>query len=100
MNYFIIIIEAIVCVLLFTTMILIPLVKNPVWWIADYPEEIQEEYFKTHDRIPSNFYPRGIGEEMYGHCNMCSINFIGCLVGWCVRLLELIGSKLWHLVTN
>ena len=56
MNYFIIIIEAIVCVLLFTTMILIPLVKNPVWWIADYPEEIQEEYFKTHDRIPSNFF--------------------------------------------
>mgnify|MGYP003319611111 CR=1 FL=1 len=56
MNYTIILIEAIVMVLLFTAMILIPLVKNPVWWIHDYPKEIQEEYFKTHERIPSKFF--------------------------------------------
>ena len=42
MNWTIIIIETIVLTLAFTAMILIPLVKNPVWWIADYPEDIQE----------------------------------------------------------
>lgn len=56
MNYTVIIIEAIVLTLAFTAMILIPLVKNPVWWIADYPENIQEEYFKTHERIPTKFF--------------------------------------------
>ena len=56
MNWTIIIIEAVVLTAAFTAMILIPLVKNPVWWIADYPEDIQEEYFKTHERIPSKFF--------------------------------------------
>ena len=56
MNYTVIIIEAVVLTLAFTAMILIPLVKNPVWWIADYPEDIQEEYFKTHERIPTKFF--------------------------------------------
>ena len=56
MNWTIIIIEALVLTALFTAMILIPLVKNPVWWIADYPEDIQEEYFKTRERIPSKFF--------------------------------------------
>ena len=55
MNWTIIIIEAIVLTAAFTAMILIPLVKNPVWWIADYPQDIQEEYFKTHERIPAKF---------------------------------------------
>lgn len=49
MNWTIIIIETIILTAAFTAMILIPLMKNPVWWIADYPEDIQEEYFKTHD---------------------------------------------------
>ena len=53
MNWTIIVIETLVLTATFTAMILIPLVKNPVWWIADYPEDIQEEYFKTHERIPS-----------------------------------------------
>ena len=56
MNWTIIIIETLVLTAAFTAMILIPLVKNPVWWIADYPEDIQEEYFKTHERIPSKFF--------------------------------------------
>ena len=46
MNWTIIIIEAIVMTIAFTAMVLIPLVKNPLWWIHDYPEVIQEEYFK------------------------------------------------------
>ena len=37
-------------------MILIPLVKNPVWWIHDYPKDIQEEYFKTHERVLAEFF--------------------------------------------
>ena len=56
MNWTIIVIEALVLTAAFTAMILIPLMKNPVWWIADYPKDIQEEYFKTHERIPSKFF--------------------------------------------
>lgn len=56
MNWTVIIIETLVLTLAFTAMVLIPLVKNPVWWIADYPEDIQEEYFKTHERVPSKFF--------------------------------------------
>ena len=51
MNWTIIIIETIIMTIAFTAMILIPLVKNPVWWIHDYPKDIQEEYFKTHERV-------------------------------------------------
>ena len=50
MNWTIIIIETAALVLLFTAAIMIPLVKNPVWWIHDYPRDIQERYFETHDR--------------------------------------------------
>ena len=32
---------------------MIPLCKNPVWWIHDYPKDIQEKYFETHERIPT-----------------------------------------------
>ena len=37
MNWTIIILEAVILTIAFTAMILIPLVKNPVWWIHDYP---------------------------------------------------------------
>lgn len=53
MNWTVIILEAVVLTIAFTAMILIPLVKNPVWWIHDYPKDIQEEYFKTHERVPA-----------------------------------------------
>ena len=53
MNYYILAIEAVVLVIIFTFMIIVPLCKNPVWWIHDYPKDIQEEYFKTHERIPA-----------------------------------------------
>lgn len=53
MNGCIFAIEAGVIVILFTFMIIVPLCKNPVWWIHDYPKDIQEEYFKTHERIPA-----------------------------------------------
>ena len=56
MNWTVIIIETLVMTAAFTAMILIPLVKNPVWWIHDYPKDIQEEYFKTHERVPADFF--------------------------------------------
>ena len=60
MNWTIILIEAIVLTAAFTAMILIPLVKNPVWWIADYPEDIQEEYFKTHKRVDVSIHSKKV----------------------------------------
>jgi len=60
MNWTIIILETIVMTVAFTAMILMPLVKNPVWWIHDYPKDIQEEYFKTHERVPSEFFSKTV----------------------------------------
>ena len=54
MRYDVFIIESIILIPLFTAMIMIPLCKDPIWWIHDYPEDIQEEYFKTHERIPAH----------------------------------------------
>lgn len=53
MNYGIFLIELLVMVVVFTAAIFIPLCKNPVWWIHDYPKDIQEKYFEEHERIPS-----------------------------------------------
>ena len=60
MNWTIVIAEIIVMTIAFTAMILIPLVKNPLWWIHDYPQDIQEEYFKTHERVPSEFFSKTV----------------------------------------
>lgn len=46
-------IECVCFVIAFTGMIMIPLCKNPVWWIHDYPQDIQEKYFETHERVPT-----------------------------------------------
>lgn len=54
------IIVTIVLTIVFTGAILIPLIKNPVWWIHDFPKDIQEEYFKTHERIPSAFFSKTV----------------------------------------
>ena len=53
MNWMIYGMECIVILVLFTCAIMIPLCRNPVWWIHDYPEDIQEKYFETHERIPT-----------------------------------------------
>ena len=60
MNWMIIICETVIMTIAFTAMVLIPLVKNPVWWIHDYPKDIQEEYFKTHERVPSEFFSKSV----------------------------------------
>lgn len=51
MKFNILLVETIVLVVIFNLAIFIPLCKNPVWWIHDYPKDIQDEYFKTHERI-------------------------------------------------
>ena len=53
MNWMIYGIECVGVLIMFTCMIMIPLCKNPVWWIHDYPKNIQEKYFETHERIPT-----------------------------------------------
>lgn len=53
MNLWILLIETVIITVIFNLVIFIPLCKNPVWWIHDYPKDIQEEYFKTHERIPA-----------------------------------------------
>ena len=53
MNWMIYGMECIVILILFTCAIMIPLCRNPVWWIHDYPQDIQEKYFETHERIPT-----------------------------------------------
>ena len=54
------IITTILLTIVFTALILIPLMRNPVWWIHDFPKDIQEEYFKTHERIPSAFFSKTV----------------------------------------
>lgn len=53
MNWTIYALECIVTTVVFTGAIIIPLCRNPVWWIHDYPKDIQEKYFQTHKRIPT-----------------------------------------------
>lgn len=53
MNWTIYGFECVVIVILFTCAIMIPLCRNPIWWIHDYPKDIQEKYFETHERIPT-----------------------------------------------
>ena len=51
MNWLVILIEAVVFLGLFTAMVMIPTIKNPVLGVHNYPPEIQEAYFKTHPHI-------------------------------------------------
>ncbi len=60
MNATVFLIEALAMTIVFTALIMIPLIKNPVWWIHDYPADIQEEYFRTHERIPSAFFSKTV----------------------------------------
>ena len=54
------ILTTILLTIAFTALILIPLIKNPVWWIHDFPQDIQDEYFKNHERIPSAFFSKTV----------------------------------------
>ncbi len=52
MNITIFIIEAIALTVVFSVMILIPLTKEPVYWVHDFPEDIQEEYSRLTTSSP------------------------------------------------
>ena len=58
MNWTIYGMECVGALILFTCLIMIPLCKNPVWWIHDYPKDIQEKYFETHERIPKAYHQK------------------------------------------
>ena len=34
--------------------------ESRIWWIHDYPQDIKEEYFKTHERVPSEFFSKTV----------------------------------------
>lgn len=53
-------VEAVILLIAFTGMIMIPLCKDPVWWIHDFPKDIQEEYFKTHERVPAEPFSKTV----------------------------------------
>lgn len=67
MNFFIIIIEAIVFIGIFSALVIIIAIKHPEYGIHNYPKEIQEEYFKTHKKINTNrFGARTIVLKSFG----------------------------------
>lgn len=47
-------IETVVFIALFSLMVIITTIKNPEAGVHNYPPEIQEEYFKTHPRVPTS----------------------------------------------
>ena len=75
------IITTILLTIAFTAMILIPLIKNPVWWIHDFPQDIQDEYFKTHQRIPSAFFSKTVLLKKSLGLVIALVMLVG-IVGW------------------
>lgn len=51
MIWSIVIIEAIIFIAFFTALVTLPAIKHPEVGVHNYPPEIQEEYFKTHEKI-------------------------------------------------
>lgn len=58
MNFYVILIEAVIFAVFFTTMVLVGLFKGDLETpnnIHNYPKGIQDEYFKTHERIDVSY---------------------------------------------
>ena len=49
MNTGILLIELLILTIAFSAEVIISIIKNPEAWVADYPPEIQAEYYKTHE---------------------------------------------------
>lgn len=60
MNWTIYTLECLAAIILFTCAIMVPLCRNPVWWIHDYPKDIQEKYFETHERISTQAFSASV----------------------------------------
>ncbi len=70
-------VEAVILLIAFTGMIMIPLCKDPVWWIHDFPKDIQEEYFKTHERVPAEPFSKTVlikKSNFFEEENICQMN--------------------------
>ena len=50
-NWTIYCVECVASIVIFTCAIMIPLCRNPLWWIHDYPPDIREKHFETHEHI-------------------------------------------------
>ena len=48
-NTGILLIELLILTIAFSAEVIISITKNPEAWVADYPPEIQAEYYKTHE---------------------------------------------------
>ncbi|MCR4926048.1 MAG: hypothetical protein K5917_07145 [Clostridiales bacterium] len=77
MNWWIYLIEGVVSIIVFTCAIMIPLCKNPVWWIHDYPADIQEKYFETHERIPTKPFSATVFLKKSFAVILCLALFLG-----------------------
>lgn len=51
MTWSIVWLEAVIFVVLFSAMVLIPSIRHPEVGVHNYPPEIQEAYFRTHKRV-------------------------------------------------
>ena len=61
MVWSIVALEAVIFTALFSALVLIPSIKHPEAGVHNYPPEIQEEYFKTHPRVPTADARRNLG---------------------------------------
>lgn len=87
LNWTIYAIECVVAVVLFTGVIMIPLCKNPIWWIHDYPKDIQENILK-HMKDMDKAYHR----KKYHVVHLC----IGMVLGLLSCLLcGLLAMLIW-----
>ena len=52
MNWGLFAIEAVIFTAFFTALVMIPTIRHPEMGVHNYPPDIQEEYFRTHKRVP------------------------------------------------
>ena len=94
MNWTIYCIECVASIALFTCAIMIPLCRNPVWWIHDYPSDIQEQYFENHDRIPTETLSVQVMLKKGFALLLCVVVFVCCVVGFCGCIIGIVSLGL------
>jgi len=60
MNITVIVMEMVIFAILFTVMVFASTSKGKQMQIHNYPPEIQEEYFKTHERVPTELLSKRV----------------------------------------
>lgn len=93
MNIMVIVLSAIIFCALFTVIVFATTGKNVTTQIHNYPPEIQEEYFKTHERIPTEplslkvIVTKSIGILVFVAILLGLSIFAGILIGLVVAVL-------------